>query len=321
VEGSINGWDDVPVPETNHFLLAVVLYSRTTDLDDPANTLDQGVDLNNVPRNACVKAAGLPIQPPCAWRATVRVGAPTTLYGALIDIDTKGNDDDSDNESTVVGFLSGPSVTLNDGGSQTGAALDILDAGDVNDVSVTFPSIPAGLTEVIALPILDKGDEWFAFVPMTPDAASGKLPATTGAFAGGEYFLLANASSATSEGTASGQFIRDVPGSGAIVVPEFLALPTGVSASAGTYSFTAVASASLHGVDFKDADGATVWNVALLDGSTSFTLPTLSPDPLASATRMQVNAFIAQGFDPGDFEVGNLIDFVQKLSSDSVELD
>jgi hypothetical protein len=88
----------------------------------------------------------------------------------------------------------------------------------------------------------------------------------------------------------------------------------------GNYTFTAASGAAMHTAEFRDSSGDTSWTVALLDGSTSFTLPTLSPDPLpAGDVTLVVNAFAVPSFDPEDFEILSLIDSLTAISANATD--
>ena len=65
-----------------------------------------------------------------------------------------------------------------------------------------------------------------------------------------------------------------------------------------------VTGATLHSAEFKDPNGgARTWSVTIFDGSTTFTLPGLSPNPLATSSGMDtltVSALVIPGINLGN---------------------
>jgi hypothetical protein len=101
-------------------------------------------------------------------------------------------------------------------------------------------------------------------------------------------------------------------------VDPFLAAPTGLSASGGSYHFGAASGASLHEASFAKSDGTALWNVAILDGSTTFGLPSLSPDPLGAGTiTMTITAVDVASFYPAHFAVPDLTTHLHRASGAS----
>jgi len=85
---------------------------------------------------------------------------------------------------------------------------------------------------------------------------------------------------------------------------QWMLPPTGLSASGGNFSFTPPAGANLSFVDLVTGDRVR-WTVFLFDGSTSFRLPPIAPDPLPGGTGavMIASCLDLPGFDPGNFSV------------------
>jgi hypothetical protein len=100
---------------------------------------------------------------------------------------------------------------------------------------------------------------------------------------------------------------------------EWLAPPTGIKAEAGVYSFTPVPGASVHGGELLTAAGKRAWSITIFDGTTSFSLPGVSPDPLpAGDARFVASAFAIPDFKPNDVSFQDLQDTLTHLASDFV---
>jgi hypothetical protein len=77
--------------------------------------------------------------------------------------------------------------------------------------------------------------------------------------------------------------------------------------------------ATLHSAEIQTMDGQRRWAITILDGSTSFTLPGLAPDPLPlGSLRFAVSALRIPGFDPKNVVFDDLADKVTDISSDAI---
>jgi hypothetical protein len=92
-----------------------------------------------------------------------------------------------------------------------------------------------------------------------------------------------------------------------------------VAVAGGTYSFAAASGASLHAADIESPAGTRVWAVTIFDGSTSFTLPALTPDPIpAGQARLKVSALKIPGVDLSDVVFDDLQDKITDLSTNAI---
>jgi len=170
-------------------------------------------------------------------------------------------------------------------------------------LAVTFPAAPQGLPTTIAIPelALDNGAGRIVFpLPaVTPAHGSASVLAPTGTYAG-HYELVALATpNATATSPYATAFVHDVAASA--TVPAWLAAPTGVQAGA---SFSFAASGAAFATAQIQRAKQPAWDLTILDGSTSFSLPALSPDPLGSGSfTFAVNTADAPGFDAKQFDV------------------
>ncbi len=316
--GTIMGWSTMAAPMTmDHYLAAIVLYTSTEDIGAPENQIAQG----NPPGNVCLKAAGLP-DPGCDWDLTSRTGA-QAHYALILDGDSKGTiTDPNDDTYELIGFAFKGNLTLNAGDDMTGEVLVPVDMADLATVTVSFPAAPAGLNTVLGVPVIDLGAQGQAVLlapPFTPTVVMGKVPALTGDLAGATYDFFARATpTAMDDIPSSTSFLRGQDIGAAVNFPAWLPTPSDVTASQGTYSFGAAAGASVHVGEFRDSAGRPAWNVSLLDGRTSFTLPTLTPDALPTGdVTLVVNALSLPSFDPMNFSVDALLPTVSAGSDNS----
>ena len=158
------------------------------------------------------------------------------------------------------------------------------------------------------------GEIVFPLPTVTPGNPSTKVISPSGQLTG-SYDVVALA---TPPGAAAVPYstvvARGVSLGGATIDP-WLAAPTQLAAGGGSYGFSPPGGASLAYATFTAADSQVAWNVAVLDGTTSFQLPTVSPDPLGTGTvTMAVTAADVPGFNPGHFAVPDLASALHRAS-------
>ena len=139
----------------------------------------------------------------------------------------------------------------------------------------------------------------FPVPAVNPGHASTKVITPSGGLAG-HYEVVAlatpNATATTPFATA---FVHNVTTSA--TVPAWFAQPTALAAGA-TFSFAGAGAFATAQISRAKQP---LWDITILDGSTSLTLPTVTPDPIgAGMANFGVNLADAPGFDPGSFNVG-----------------
>jgi hypothetical protein len=328
VTGTIGGWDTLPAPALNHQRLAVIGASTNPDLSDRANNLDQGtraVDVAgtdytiDIPSNICVRNA---LVDDCNWALTTHAG-PQAHYAILLDQDTKGTDDDADDTTTITGWAIKTGLSFA-GGTTTGAErLEMIADSDMQSFAATFAAGPSGLDYVIAYPVLDLGtDGRITIVLPTLDKTSmmTRVPKLIGPLAGGRYDMLATArDDATKAQPATITWLRGVNPSATTAVSSWLPPPTAIAMTGGRFSFTPVTGATVHGAELQTMDGQRLWSITIFDGTTSFTLPGLSPDPLPLGTiKFAVSALRIPGVDLKDVAFDDLADVLTDISTDEI---
>jgi hypothetical protein len=322
--GTIAGWEDLPVPAADHVRGAFVIYSWTTELGDPANNIEQPAPgPGQPPPNLCIRTAAQPVATPCNWSLVTRTG-PQAHFALIIDVDTQGTPTQGDDTFTIEGFAYLGGLDLSQGEASTGEVLELVPDTELTTLNVTFPTPPTGLDQMGAMPLLQLGGDGqlpVVFQPLDPDNTTALLPDLVGSFTGMSYDIFVQASAGTPDGASAIAFARDVDVSATVELPDVLDPPNDVSAVAGTYSFSASQGAELHIAEFRDVqDDSQVWNVALLDGRTTFGLPTVEPDPLPTGDlRLVIVGFDVPSFDPGAFRIEELVDSITGIASNSTQ--
>ncbi len=330
VTGTIGGWDTLPAPALNHQRLALIGASSNPDLTDRGNNLEQGtrrldVDIGgniypiDIASNVCVRNA---LVDDCNWVLTTHAG-PQAHFAILLDQDTKGTDDDSDDTTVITGWAIKTGLSFADGTTTGAERLEMIADSDMQSFAATFASGPSGLDYVIAYPVLDLGtDGRITIILPTLDKTSmmTRVPKLTGPLAGGHYDMIAAArDDATKALPSTLTWLRNVNPSATVAVGSWLPPPTGIAMAGGRFSFTPVAGATLHGAELQTMDGQRRWSITIFDDTTSFTLPGLSPDPLPLGTiRFSVSALRIPGVDLKNVVFDDLADVLTDISTDEV---
>lgn len=324
--GTITGWDALAAPPANHLTIALVSYSQTTELGDPANELQPPSSGTQIPANACVRTPAGP-QPACAWRINARTGR-VQAWATIIDLDNRGTPaDESDDLATVTGFATGTPVTVADRANQSGLALTILAAGSTTTAQVGFGSPPAGLTETFGIVGVEIGDAGILQVGTAANATTSVVLPSLSAIAGGTYRLTAIAQEDITDGTAAQSIVlrRGLTAASAIAAGEWLPTPTGLSSDRSSVSFGHVTGAGVHilEIDTAPASGrpSRAMSVAVLDDTATVALPTaFAPLPSGPITVRAVAADVGADFDTRDFAIDDFDDLVTRISSETIKL-
>ena len=318
--GTIANWDQLPSPSLTHYNLGVILYSFVANVSDPANGLAQATGSGGAPADTCLTSIN---GSSCAWQLTARTGA-QVHYAMIVDGNTNGTANDvTDDTYTLIGYAAGSPITLSANQTQSNESLAMIDKSALTSMTVSFPSAPSGLSHLVAIPMLDLGANGkipFALPTVTPQNTSTKVIAPSGQFAG-SYDMVALATPNATTKTPYSTVLQNGVTLPTVTIDPFLAAPTGLGTSGGTFSFTKVSGASLHYGQFATSGGSgtVAWSVALLDGSSSFMLPKVTPDPLPSGSlTFTVTAAEVPGFDAADFKVPDLTSHLHRASGAQV---
>ncbi len=318
--GTIAGWSSLPAPSSaSKYTLAVVLTTFTADVGAAENSLTQPT-ASGTPVNTCLRT--LISSAPCAWQLLTRTG-PQRHVAVILNGDTNGtNNDATDDKYTLLGYAIGPSATLTANQQVTGESLAMVPSNQLAPFTVDLPAAPAGLPTQVAIPMLDLGADGripFPLPSITSQNDTIQIIKNTGSYAGA-YSVVALATPSATKNTPYSTTL--VPAATSpVTLAAWLPAPTQLAGPAGAYGFTPAAGATLHSATFARADGSTVWTVSLLDGSSSFHLPALTPDPLGTGTlKFTVTAADVPGFDPAGFTVGELTTDLRRAAGATVNV-
>ena len=320
VRGTVQGWDSLPAPGFTEYNVALVQYSFTPEFGAPENGIAQPMD-GDTPKNLCVRTAF--DNNPCNWEMNVRTGQ-QIHYAVLARGDQHGTaSDPSDDTYELLGYAVKTGLTVSSGQVITNETLTMVAANDLVDITATVPSGPAGMSNAVGFPFLDMGAAGqmvFALPTLSPSNQSGNVLAKSGQFATGEYLMVGLAGAPGQDYPYSTSFQRNVSFAGTVAVGAWMGSPSQISGSARSYSFSAASGATFHAASFVNGSDNITWAVIILDGSTSFELPTLATDPLAGVTTMRVAAFDVPGFAAGDFDLADLNDTMARVSEASASV-
>ncbi|HMF39699.1 MAG TPA: hypothetical protein VKQ32_03335 [Polyangia bacterium] len=330
VSGTIAGWDSLPVPPANHQTLALVGYSQSPTLGDRANNITQGMrtivvgsQSPMIMSNLCVLNASVS---DCNWSMQARTGF-QAHYALIVDhYNNMTPNDDTDDTFTVTGWAILRGITLVKGDNINGEVLKMIPDSDAQSFTVSFAALPSGMNYLGAFPALELGQMgWEGRIPLVAPAldlthTTTRVPKAIGDLSDMTYSLIAQAQDAKdTKRPASLAWLHNVDVSKTVQLTSWLAAPSAISTANGTFSFSAVPGATIQQGEIQDANGNRLWSVTLFDGSTSFTLPGLSPDPLPTGTlTFEASALLVPGIDLGNFTVYDVQDKITGIAQDDV---
>ena len=327
VRGTIAGWASLPVPPTHHQTLALIAASQSDTLGDRANDLPQGmrnVTVNGtpypIPANLCVlnQAAS-----DCNWTLITRTGAQAHVALIVDQFDNNTPDTDADDTFTFTGVAIRRGLDLAANDSAMGETLEMLTDADMQTFTASFASLPSGMDYMGGFPALELGDEGrIAFVLPALDMThtTTRVPKLAGALADAHYSLIAQAQDAKDQDTPSSlAWVHNADVGSTVALASWLPPPSNILVSGGTYSFSAVPGATVHGAEIQNIEGKRLWSISIFDGSSSFTLPGLSPDPLpVGGLLFEASALKIPGVDVGNFKLDDVRDEIAGIAKDFV---
>ncbi len=317
VSGTIAGWDSMD-PAFGNYILALVLYSQSDRLTGPENRIEQPMS-GDTPANVCVKS--ILDDGPCNWQLRARTGR-QIHYAILAEGTPLGDPDDPfDDDFELIGFAASGVVDLSAGANMSGVNLPRLTGGNTS-VTFSIPSAPPGLNEALAVPTIvvpGAGRLLFPLPLVRAGNTTTQVPSLSGPLASGRYDAVGLATQSLSQlDPYSSSFQHDLDFSQIVSLDSWLAPPSGLSASGGSYSYNAVSGTALHAIVFLDSADNFKWTVMILDGTTSFGKPAGAPDPTSGATEMQVSAVDWPGVNLGSFSLNDFDGDVSRVAGASV---
>jgi len=309
LSGSIPGWDTVQPLAQGHAKAAFVIYSQSDTLGDGANNLATP-NMGNV--------CGV-IGTVCNWQLTSRAGDSVTVVAAIVDIDPQGPGQDDD-VITIMGWAEHPGITVEDGVNQQGLELTIVEAGNLEDVSVDFGAPPAGLLENGAIVGIELGPDEVIQLPLFLQGQTDSVPVPKpSVFDATTYRLTAVAQTSSGDQGAQSILIQRGETGPTLVAGDWLIPPTGVDADRAGAVWEPVDGALLHQVQYRDVLGATILEITVFDDTTEVLVPTLVALPESGALTARVSG-IGATLDVNDFSLDEDRDKLFGISAEPVDI-
>ena len=307
LSGSITGWDPTGL-DANHLKAAAVLYSQSDNIGDAANSIETP-NMQNICRGAA-----------CNWTVNTRAGT-VSLVAAILDLDNKGTVTDTDDTITIIGWATKTGITVEAGVNQSGLALTMVEAGNLENLTIDFGAPPASLTTNGAYVGIEIGDDEVVQLPMF-DQRANMLLAPKAAVFGGTKGLRLTAVAQTTAGEAGAQSIvlrRELTGP-TLEAGDWLTPPVGVSATRTSASWQLVAGAALHQVQYRNTLGDSVLDITVFDNTaTTVDVPALVTLPVSGNLTARVSG-IGADFDVQDFSLEDDEDKLFAISAQPVPI-
>ena len=288
LSGTITGWSGI---STTNVKFGIVFYSHSDELGDDANSIE------TVDTNACFGVT-------CSFTLNTRTGT-VSLVAAILDVDTKGTPDGSDDARTIVAWAKKTGIVVEKGVNQSGLALDLVEAGNLNAVTIDYGTPPAGLPKHDAyIGITLDDDEVVQMPTFLENVKSDVLVPKPSAFAAdASYRLTAIAQTTTGEeGAQSVLLRRDLSGT-TFDAGEWLVPPIGVTATRTSATFEPIENAKIHSINWKNAAGDELLEITLFDRTvTTIDVPSLVALPVSGALTVAVGGLGAE-IDLQDFSI------------------
>ena len=302
LSGSVAGWDQVTVAP-GHAKAAFVAYSQSDDLGDPANNI-------TTPNNGNV-CFGNPST--CNFSIITRTGT-VTLTAAVVDIDGHGTADSTDDTLSIVGWATAASVQVDAGINQTGLVLTQLDPSKLQNLTIDYGTPPDSLSKRDALVGIELSKHEVLQLPVLPSGATTALVPMLNAFSPGVTYRLTAIAQTTDTNPPQSVIIERGQTSVTLGATQWLALPTGVSATRTSAALTKVANAKLHSVQWSDASGILL-EITMFDASkTTTTVPELLALPATGMLTAKAQGLGAD-IDLKNFSLDTDIDLLWGVSA------
>src|SRR5262245_50860210 len=323
VSGTISGFGSLPVPAMHHQTLALIAASQSDTLGDRANDLPQGTrnvpvgdQLFPIPSNLCVLNQ---LANDCNWTLTTRTGKQAHVALIVDQFDNNTPDVDTDDTFTLTGLAIKTGLDFIPDQIATGETLTMLTDGDMQTFTASFASLPSGMDFMGGFPALELGEEGrIAFILPALDMThtTSRVPKLSGALADAHYSLIAQAQDAENQARPSSLgWVHNADVGSTVALASWLAPPSNILVNGGTYSFSKVADATVQGAEIQNIDGKRVWSITIFDGTTSFTLPGLSPDPLpVGSLTFEASAIRIPGTDVNNFKLDDARDKITAIA-------
>jgi hypothetical protein len=285
LSGSINNWASVTVP-TGHGKAALVLFSANDAAKDDENNI-------KTPNNMNVCGVGMQV---CNFSVNTRTGT-VSLLAEVVDIDP------ATNTQTIIGAAVKTGIQVASGINQTGITLDLVDAGNLETVTIDFGAPPGALAKLQAVIGYELSGDEVAQLYVVPAGATSVLVPKTSVYAGTTTRRLTAVaqSTAVTNPPQSAVIRRGLSGS-SLSAGTWLDTPAGATITRTNATFSAVTGALAHSVQWADATGVLLDITSFDAKTTTFDVPSLVALPTTGALTAAVNA-IGATFSPNDFSL------------------
>ncbi|HEY5920872.1 MAG TPA: carboxypeptidase-like regulatory domain-containing protein [Kofleriaceae bacterium] len=290
--GTITGWDTITVP-TGHVKAAIVLFSHSDAFGDEANDLQ-----TPAMANICIGGAV------CSWTLLSRTGS-VTVTAAIVDRDGKGTPTDPDDDTqSIIGWAYKTGVTVEDGVNQSGLTLALVEAGNLETMTIDQGTPPAGLSEVTCVPGIEISDDEVVQLPSFVNSDPTMLLAPKRTVFGGTatYRLTAIAQTTSGDMGAQSILLRQGMTTPDLAAGTWLVTPTDVEITRTTAAWSAVSGAALHSAVWGNGQTELLQITVLASKTASVEVPSLVALPTSGTLNARVTA-IGADLDPNDFSL------------------
>jgi hypothetical protein len=297
LSGSINNWSSVTVP-AGHGKAALVLFSANDTAKDDENNI-------KTPNNMNVCGVGMQV---CNFSVNTRTGT-VSLLAEVVDIDPASN------TQTIIGAAVKTGIQVASGVDQTGITLDLVDAGNLETVTIDFGTPPGALAKLQAVVGYELSGDEVAQLYVLPAGATSVLVPKTSVYAGATMRRLTAVaqSTAVTNPPQSAVIRRGLSGS-SLSAGTWLDTPAGATITRTDATFTAVTGALAHSVQWGDSTGVLLDITSFDAKTTTFDVPSLVALPTTGALTANINA-IGATFSPNDFSLDDDRDKLWGISS------
>ncbi|MFH0900274.1 MAG: hypothetical protein V2A73_06570 [Pseudomonadota bacterium] len=303
VQGTIKGFDQLTPPQQNHWTIAYVGYSWSKTGGAENGITTPATSQSEPPPNMCVLNYSA-----CNWKVKTRTGK-LAIFATIMDHDTKGTQDASDDVYTMTGYAYRFGLELTEGQVLKGVELEMLPDNGLTNLNITRGSVPSGMDTVQIRTYMDVKDDGMLILPypMTaPTSFSYRAPALTGAF--GSFSYLGVEASAYKRPATQQEQVTAFSGlqkkistpDSSVSLGDFLPAPANIDLKSGTLTFAPAAGANFHMITLSDdTTKARLWNAILISGQSSIAVP--SAVKLPSKVSVLVGAYDVPQFAPTGF--------------------
>jgi hypothetical protein len=293
LSGGIANWASITVP-ANHVKAAAVFYSHSDLVNGEANDINTPLMMN-----ICLGQMAV-----CNWTINTRTGN-LTLLAAIVDRDTKGTATPDDDTQTITGWATLGGIVAQAGSNQSGLMLNIVEAGNLQNLTIDYGTPPAALTQHAALVGIEIGEDEIVQIPFFLTTDTTLLAPKPSVFAGSTGTLRLTGVAQTTMGELGAQSIvlrRNLMGT-SLSTGTWLDPPTGVTAARTTASWTPVSGAKLQSVQYRDATDGILLDITVFDAAvTTVAIPALVGLPVSGVLHARVSG-IGADIDPQDFSL------------------